>query len=318
MRKIICLLLIVSLMMSFALYVNAYSTTEDINLPGFVFSVESGDVGEIVHGVCSYDKETEQIVIPDTCNGNTVRYICEKAFLNNGLIRSVKLNNNITQIRHRAFRSCSELRSVYCPESLAVVGDYAFADSVNIKSMLLAHTAIENFYRAIFMGDSSLKYISMPSATKSIGYACYSGTAVEFINIPDGVTTIGNNAFDNNANLQEIYIPSSVTSFGTNVFKGCENVTVYCEDGSTAHQYAIDNNVKFQLIGKEEFPSLLLGDVDNSGDVNIKDVTAMQRELSLMDTVFIPDNCDINKDCRFSIGDVTYLQMSIAGLYEIE
>ena len=42
-----------------------------------------------------------------------------------------------------------------------------------------------------------------------------------FIEIPDGVTTIGDYAFDSCKNLKSVKIPDSVTTIGNNAFQGC-------------------------------------------------------------------------------------------------
>ena len=41
------------------------------------------------------------------------------------------------------------------------------------------------------------------------------------VTIPEGVTIIGENAFENCTSLTEINIPDSVTSIGKGAFKGC-------------------------------------------------------------------------------------------------
>ena len=50
---------------------------------------------------------------------------------------------------------------------------------------------------------------------------CYSLTAV---NIPDGVTSIGNNAFYSCTSLTAINIPDGVTSIGNNAFQNCREL----------------------------------------------------------------------------------------------
>ena len=43
--------------------------------------------------------------------------------------------------------------------------------------------------------------------------------------IPENITSIGNNAFENCNNLRSVIIPNSVTSIGENAFSECENLT---------------------------------------------------------------------------------------------
>lgn len=314
MKKIFTLILVTVLLIVSVSTAYSSSITTDPAYPDYEFSSESGADNTVVLGVFSYNGSEETVTVPTYANDYLIKYIDEKVFYKNQTIEKVYLNENITQIRQWSFRNCPNLRYVYCPESLAVVWKYAFAYSSDIRNMLLNHTQVENFYDGAFMNVTSLKYASLPPTTKSLGYACFSGTSIETLNIPDGVEMIGNSAFANNSCLRKIYIPSSATTLGTDLFSGSENVTVFCQEGSVIHQYCIENNVAFQLISEDEFPTQLPGDVNNSSKVDINDVTAMQKELARIDTEFNAENCDINKNCKFDIRDVTYLQHRLANI----
>ena len=63
------------------------------------------------------------------------------------------------------------------------------------------------------------------------------------VTVPDTVTRIGNSAFYGCTNLERIVISASVTSFGNSVFANCEKITIECYSGSTAEEYAINNNI---------------------------------------------------------------------------
>ena len=47
---------------------------------------------------------------------------------------------------------------------------------------------------------------------------------VNFVNVMNGVTSVGDNAFRDCVNIGDIIIPSSVTSIGSQAFAGCENL----------------------------------------------------------------------------------------------
>ncbi len=43
-----------------------------------------------------------------------------------------------------------------------------------------------------------------------------------------------------------VQIPDGVTEIGDDAFRECENLTVYAPSGSYAEQYAKENNIKFE------------------------------------------------------------------------
>ena len=47
--------------------------------------------------------------------------------------------------------------------------------------------------------------------------------------LPNSVTSIGAQAFDECSSLTSVIIPDSVTSIGYYAFKGCDSLTIYCE-----------------------------------------------------------------------------------------
>lgn len=63
------------------------------------------------------------------------------------------------------------------------------------------------------------------------------------MNIPDGVTYIGNFTFSGCSSLSDIFIPASVSEIGYNVFDGCDNLNVHVKFGSYAHMYAEENGM---------------------------------------------------------------------------
>lgn len=76
----------------------------------------------------------------------------------------------------------------------------------------------------------------------------YLGLDMSKIYIPDDVTRIWTAAFRNCYELEYIRIPSSVDFITPDNFVHCPKLTIYCSEGSYAHQFAIDSNIRFNLI----------------------------------------------------------------------
>ena len=89
-------------------------------------------------------------------------------------------------------------------------------------------------------GDTA---ISIPSAIDglnvvAIGRDAFRGSGLEEIVIPNTDQYIDWFAFRESKRLERIAIPTSVTKIEYGAFDGCERITVYCEKGSYADQYA--------------------------------------------------------------------------------
>lgn len=79
---------------------------------------------------------------------------------------------------------------------------------------------------AAFFGCSEVSSIELPSGITSIGQAAfYMCSALLSFTIPTTVTSIGKDAFSYCENLQEIWIPKNVTTIGSNAFTECGNLT---------------------------------------------------------------------------------------------
>ena len=98
------------------------------------------------------------------------------------------------------------------PASVTTIGDRAFLDVQSVK-VADDHPA--------FMVDDAGALIDIENKKLLYFPQSYRGRYV----IPDGITTIGNNAFWGCENLASVTIPDSVTSIGDAAFANCSNLT---------------------------------------------------------------------------------------------
>lgn len=113
-----------------------------------------------------------------------------------------------------AFSDCRYLQQINIPESVTCIGDSAFSSCFYLKEIKVSDS--NKTYRSIdgVLYTKDLKtIIRYPKGKENKKFV-----------IPAGVTNIGNEAFRNCWNLQEITLPSSVTSIVNEAFRSCWNL----------------------------------------------------------------------------------------------
>ena len=211
-------------------------------------------IGENAFYWCS---SLTSITIPES-----VMSIGKSAFNACDGLTSVTIPSSVTRIEDHAFEGCRNIESLIISDGVMFIGSAAFAGLEKIKSLTIPKsvTNIDQTYWQPFYYCRSLETItvddensnyecinnsliekstntlvtasvntSIPNGTKIIGNAAFYGLPIEKIEIPSGVTHIGNGAFSNCENLQSITIPFGVTKIGAHAFAYCprlENVTL--------------------------------------------------------------------------------------------
>jgi len=83
----------------------------------------------------------------------------------------------------------------------------------------------------------------LPAALTDIEAEAFAGSAFTYVIVGEGTRSIGDRAFENCRDLLRIVIPDSVTEFGTDVFNGCDQLSISCNPGSAAYDYALTNGI---------------------------------------------------------------------------
>ncbi|MDE7382463.1 MAG: leucine-rich repeat domain-containing protein, partial [Treponemataceae bacterium] len=172
----------------------------------------------------------ESVTIP-----GSVTYIGKEAFDGCTNLTSVTIDDGATSIGESAFYNCENLTSVTIPASVTSIGWKAFLECTNLSEIQFNGTkeqwnAIEGRnigIPGIRCSDGVIGVLGVPS------YLSISGTKVSGhtdaipsnVVIPDGVTEIGDYAFNRCKNLESVTIPASVTKISYNAFENCTNLT---------------------------------------------------------------------------------------------
>ncbi len=156
--------------------------------------------------------KSEDIVIPDG-----VQKIGEDAFSCQNLHRVI-ICEGVTDIRKGAFQFCNELSEVILPNSLKRIEADAFLGCKNLQSIKVSKN-VKTISPSAFKGCEKL--------ADNDGFVIVNGICFGFygqsknVNIPDGVSVIGEEAFIRSS-IETIVFPSTLKEIACGAFADCQ------------------------------------------------------------------------------------------------
>ena len=299
--------------------------------------------------VTQCDKSAEEVEIPPEIAGKPVLQIAEDAFQFCENLTSVEIPDTVQTIGKNAFWNCHKLQHVTLPKNLTAVGDNCFR-SCGLLAELEIPVTLQKIGLDAFCDTAWLKNQQTENPLVQVNHILIdattcSGTAVE---VPDGVTEIGNFAFYNCGNLQKIMLPASVTKIDWGAFwqcSGLETLTVQgnlAKIGESAFSDCTKLSAVYTVMSEDEWSNvqiesgnelleqatihynsileeLLLADLDNSGSVDSTDVfyilLGVAQNAVGMDSGWTPAQekaADIDGSGAVDSTDVFYVLLYIA------
>ena len=192
---------------------------------------------------------------------NSVTYIGDAAFYSCASLTSITIPNSVTEIGDSAFGGCESLTSVTIPDSVTSIGGNAFSDCTSLTGITIPESVTSIGGRA-FENCTNLTSVTIPGSVAGIGDGAFNGcTSLIAINVAtgnqnyisvngvlynkdkttvicypagkkdksytiiNGVTYIGEHAFEYCTSLTSITIPSGVMGIGDWAFLGCSKLT---------------------------------------------------------------------------------------------
>ena len=231
----------------------------------YTYSVTDGKVtigtGTINETAIS-PRPTGHVTVPSSLGGFPVVGIGEYAFYNCYELEGVTIPEGVAAIGEYAFWNCFRLEGVTIPESVTSIGQYAFQWCVGLKSVhissLTAWCQIKFDYNAnplrqaheLYLNGEHVTKLVLPEGLKSVGTDAFAGcTGLTEVVIPDSVMAIGDSAFSDCSGLTEMVIPHSVKAIGVGVFKKCNRLTKITVDPANAH-YMSQNDLLLTRDGR--------------------------------------------------------------------
>lgn len=165
-----------------------------------------------VAGYMGWEKE---LSVPAEIDGYAVASIGDNAFFKCRTLSSLTLPDSVTNIGDYAFSSCEFLRSITLPDSVTHIGTNPFVSCPQLTDFLVSpdHPMLETIDGVLF-DKMEKRLICYPYAFKASSYT-----------VPQGILSIGDEAFAYNESLTSVILPDSVTSIGVNPFAYCKKLT---------------------------------------------------------------------------------------------
>lgn len=203
---------------------NAFDNCEGIttiNIPASVLNICCGNGFPSV----MFDIESLEKIIVDGKNSayssddNGILYNKDKSELircpKNNKIQAFTIPSTVNVIKDFAFSKCNQLRSVVIPDSVTDIGIEAFENCKRLSTVALGK-GLKEIKGDVFFGCEYMKEISIPSNVDYIEYSTFLYCDME---------------------TAEDY------PFG--------NLTITCEEGSCAYNYAVEYGIKYKLLSSE-------------------------------------------------------------------
>ena len=172
-------------------------------------------VEEIGRDLLFFSTEVEKVRFPDNLEVMN-DFLCAECWK----IKEVNIPSKVREIYSGIFYGCPKAPAsiAVLPETVEILdGDFCIGIP-SIESVVVPPNV--RIMKKAFYGVPNLKKVTIQTnkLTEIGEYAFYNCDNLEDINIPDGVTRIGNSAFYCNFSLRKINIPSSVTYIAENAF----------------------------------------------------------------------------------------------------
>lgn len=245
MKKIISLLLSLLLLVSasspasvFATEDSTYHTTDGMTA---VFNAETKTLTVSGNGKIADRTKTdrapyyeifeniENIVIEEgvTSIGNYAFYSFTSA-------KTVTLPSTLEYLGEYSFSECKALLAVEIPESVGYIGEFCFRYCSSLKSANVPKS-FSYIPKGIFALCFKLTDVSLPDSYSEIRDSAFAQCRNLDFTIPEGVTHIGNRAFQADLVIKKVVIPSTVTYIGDYAFDTCSSLSDITVPKSVTH-----------------------------------------------------------------------------------
>ena len=199
------------------------------------------------------------IILPDS-----LETIDNQAFMSCSNLKELVLPEGVKEIDIQPFYDCQQLETINIPDSVTFINTGIFGNCKNLKTVkispdhpayeMIDHLLVDKRNKVLVSALNSMpeKY-ELPEGITEIGEIAFQGSEelTELI-VPEGVTKIGSNAFSGCYKLRKITLPASMEEIGSKAFFYSYHLVIKAPEGSWAEKYCKENGYEFEGMKNEK------------------------------------------------------------------
>lgn len=236
------------------------------------------------------------VTLPEQVYTSIGNKIGNSAFASCPVLSSVSFTSSFNDIGKYAFAGCQSLTSISLPDTVNVIreGTFSMCDALESFSGAQGIRSIQNeaFRGTALTGFDFGKFASL----KYVGRDSFNGSKLGTVEIPNTVTYIGEGAFINIAELQEIKIPFLGYSVAENsdwTFEGVYGMANMDEDNLRSLSLTVAATPSIPnggFRGSAELTSITVSSILDDGNYNVYDETGTSyTKMSVLSSHDIPN-----------------------------
>ncbi|MCR5701389.1 MAG: leucine-rich repeat protein [Lachnospiraceae bacterium] len=203
---------------------------------------------------------------------SSVTVISSCAFTSCKKITSITLPDNLSTIDFGAF-SYTSLTTIYIPANVSYIRGDAFTGCTLLESIIVSEdnekycsvdgVLFDKSKTTLLRCPASLTSYVIPDTVNNISKEAFTYSKIKEIVIPEGVTKIYDQTFENCKNLETVTLPYTLKGFGSFVFNQCSSLKKIIYKGNESRWNNVDKGAGNTILtsGNIEIEFYILYDV---------------------------------------------------------